>query len=125
MKRHIRIGASTCVDMIDAFRDRIQQLQTNSGYIGNSTYINSAYDNFTDLNIDDEYIDTLMSEVADETTMLEINPGICTWDITDTTIVFIITGFNGDSIDEYTCPIADLTGDINTDLNYILDSITM
>lgn len=124
MKRHVKVGASTCIDMIDAFSAKLQQLDPSS--VEGAVAINSAEDQdyISGADVNDQYIQDLMSEVADETTALETNPGVCTWEVEEDNITFIVAGFDGDFVHEYTCPITDLTGDIDTDLNYILDYLT-
>lgn len=156
MRRHIKISASSCTDMIDAFQAKIQELDPN--YVGGATAIKAgeACPNCGSKNcdgscveascpcgdpncdgscgsipvegasefgtVDDSYIDDMMQYVADETVMPPYN-AVCTWDINDDNVTFILTGMQDDSISEYTCPKEDLTGDVDADIQYILNSI--
>ena len=157
MKRKSYIGGATCQNMIDAFQDRIDELEGNSienstkvdiksatceemiaefqnkidelEGIETSTTIESA-DDIVDIEpeyiqgaeITNEYIDDLMSSVADEVIMPPYN-STCVWTIEDKDIVYILTQTEKDIMTEYHCPISDLTGDIDADISYILSSI--
>lgn len=120
-KKHIKISASSCADMLDAFQNRIDELNEN-GIVSSCQSENkenvegSEYIQGSD--ITDEYIDDLMSYVADE--LAEV--GSCSWDIEGDSISFTVCEFATDRITDYTCPKSDLTGDIDTDINYIVDS---
>lgn len=79
-------------------------------------------DNVDTSAVDEAYIDDMMQYVADET----VDPSIgstCSWRVEGTNLIIILASLDSDSVDEYTCPLADLTGDINTDIDYILESV--
>jgi hypothetical protein len=121
--------------MIDAFNARIAQLdrgiesscQTDvdgaadpdgcgqCNPVEGETYIQGA-------DLDDSYIDELMQYVADETVVEPYN-ATCTWDIDTDNVTFVLTSFDGNSIEEYTVPKTDLSGSIDQDIDYIMESI--
>ncbi|MCM1234884.1 MAG: hypothetical protein NC489_32690, partial [Ruminococcus flavefaciens] len=52
--------------------------------------------------INEEYIDEMMQYVADSVT--ENLDAVCSWRVEGDAVVFIVTGLNDESIEEYTCP---------------------
>lgn len=136
MIKHMSIKASSCLDMINALNSRISELDPN--YVQSSETINAndclddeaiesseipaqEYIQAADGDITEDYIDDMMQYVADEVTA-NLN-STCSWRVEDSNIVFIIAGLNDESIEEYTCPFEDLTGETDADVNYILESI--
>lgn len=144
MKKHIVIKSASCLDMINAINSKIRELdpsavmssknpdncnscntcgcQDNVQGSNDCSDCNQNYIQGSDSVIDDNYIDEIMQSVADETVSLEV-PAVCSWRIEGRKIVFVLTGIDEDFVDEYTCPIMDLTGDIGVDIDYILSAI--
>lgn len=130
MKKRIKISASSCVDMINAFNTKIAELDPTqiegSECTDTEEEITAAEDGMDYIQgagLNDQYIQDLMSEVADETVSNPDNPAVCTWQVENGAIIFYLTSIENDSVDEYTCPLQDLTGDIQSDLDYILESV--
>lgn len=71
--------------------------------------------------VDEEYVDEMMQYVADETISLD-PPAVCSWHVKGDNLVFVLAG-DEELVDEYTCPLEDLTGDVDTDVKYICDAI--
>lgn len=140
MKKHIRIKAASCLDMINAFQHKISELDPN--YVESAETIDasaceekvgaSCNDKKTDVTaeeyiqgadgeVDETYVDEMMQYVADETVIS--NDAVCSWRVEDDMLIFVLAGLNTDFVDEYSCPLTDLTGDIDTDMDYILSAI--
>lgn len=138
MIKRISIKAASCLDMINAVNARISEL--DPGYVGASKCeegepIEAGIDPMMDNPVDEpveyiqgaegdvseDYIDDMMQYVADEVTAnLD---STCSWRVEGNDLIFIVAGLEDDSIEEYTCPLEDLTGDVDTDMNYILESV--
>lgn len=138
MKKHFSIKASSCLDMINAFNRKIHEFE--SDYVNSAEAVNAGdcdtncdkkqkvtadqyiHGDESDNLIDEAYVDDMMQYVADETMSLD-PPFVCSWYVDGDSLIFILTGIETDTVDEYTCPLSDLTGDINVDIQYIVDSI--
>lgn len=79
-------------------------------------YIQGAEDE-----VDEAYVDEMMQYVADETVVS--NNAVCSWRVEGDMLIFVLAGLDTDFVDEYSCPLTDLTGDIDTDMNYVLSAI--
>lgn len=134
MRKHVKISAASCIDMINAFNTRLMELdptQVEGSECHNCNdpqEVIEGADDYSgqfsegDAGINDQYISDLMSYVADETASDDANPRVCTWRTEDGNIIFVLTGLNEETIEEFTCPISDLTGNIDDDMTYILDA---
>lgn len=140
MKKYVKVSASSCVDMINAFNTRLMELDPTQidGSVSNDCdkkeVVEGAEGDYSDYNditedsvredfgLNDQYIQDLMSYIADETASDEANPRVCTWRTENDNIIFVLTGIEDEYIEEFTCPISDLTGDIDQDSSYIIDA---
>lgn len=128
MKKHIRIKAASCLDMIHAINSKISELDPNYVSGVDAATCNSdgkqeiKADDIIDTYIDEAYVDEMMQYVADETASLD-PPAVCTWHVDGDILTFVVTGIEDDRIDEYSCPLTDLTGDVESDVAYIADAI--
>lgn len=84
--------------------------------IQDQEYINGA-----EGDISEEYVDDMMQYVADKT--VASLDSTCSWEVNNGNLIFIVAGLESETVDEYTCPLADLTGDVDTDVDYILRAI--
>ena len=82
----------------------------------------TAEDDITRAAVDEDYIDEIMPYIADETASLD-PPCSCTWRVEGDELVFVVAGIQTDTVEEYRCPLSDLTGEIEADVAYIAMSI--
>ena len=117
-RRRRPVNASHSInDMIDAFEDKIAQLE---GDVSASTSVEAA----EEIDEDNDYINALTNSVNSELDDLDIYDS---WSWQDTDNDLVLTTVQGESVHEFSIPHRDLTmnaSEIKTDTEYIMSAVT-